>query len=79
MAAHRMYPRLDSAAAYRFVTTEKYSGEMLDHCIENITFYIYRLIHVKLIVAQLVRKFSAFRGARSFITVFTKSHHWTLS
>jgi len=33
----------------------------------------------KLIVTQLVEKFSAFYEARKFITVFTRSCHWSLS
>jgi hypothetical protein len=33
----------------------------------------------KLIVVQLVKKFSFFYGARKFIAVFTKARHWTLS
>jgi hypothetical protein len=33
----------------------------------------------KLIISQLVKKFPAFYGTRSFITVLIKSHLWTLS
>jgi hypothetical protein len=33
----------------------------------------------KLIVTQLVKKFSAFCKTRRFINVFTKSRHWSLS
>jgi len=33
----------------------------------------------KLIVAQLVKKFSAFYGSRSFIIVITRAPYWSLS
>jgi len=33
----------------------------------------------KVIPAQLVKKFPAFYGTRRFITLFTRTHHWTLS
>jgi hypothetical protein len=33
----------------------------------------------KLIITQLVKKFPAFYGTRSFITVFTRALHWSLS
>jgi hypothetical protein len=33
----------------------------------------------KLIVTQLVKKFSAFYGTQKFITVFTTARHWSLS
>jgi len=33
----------------------------------------------KLIVAQLVKKFSAFYTTQNFVTASTRSHHWTLS
>jgi hypothetical protein len=33
----------------------------------------------KLIVTQLIKKFPAFHGAWRFITVFTRTHHWSLS
>jgi len=32
----------------------------------------------KLIVTQLVKKFLAIHGTRRFITVFTRSRHWSL-
>jgi hypothetical protein len=38
-----------------------------------------RLLCGKLRVAQLVKKFPNFYGTRSFITVFTRACHWTLS
>jgi hypothetical protein len=37
-----------------------------------------RVLLEKLIVAQLVNKFSVFYGIRSFITVFTRARHWSL-
>jgi hypothetical protein len=33
----------------------------------------------KLTVTQLLKKFTAFYGTRRFITVFTRSRHWSLS
>jgi len=33
----------------------------------------------KLIVAQLVKNFPAFCGTRRFVTVFTRTRHWSLS
>jgi len=33
----------------------------------------------KMIVTQLVKKFTAFYGTRRFITVFTRLHHWSPS
>lgn len=33
----------------------------------------------KLIAVQLFRKLPAFHGIRTFVTVFTKFHQWTLS
>jgi hypothetical protein len=33
----------------------------------------------ELIVAQVVKKFPALYGIRRFITVFTRSRHWSLS
>jgi hypothetical protein len=39
----------------------------------------WRKVHLeKLIVTQLVKKFPAFNGIVSFITVFTKACHWSL-
>jgi hypothetical protein len=37
------------------------------------------MVTKKLIVAQLVKKFPVFFGTRRFITVFTRTSHWTLS
>jgi hypothetical protein len=33
----------------------------------------------KLIVAELIKKFSAFHAARSVVIVFTTSRHWPIS
>jgi hypothetical protein len=33
----------------------------------------------KLTVTQLVNKFPTFCGTRNLITVFTRTHHWSLS
>jgi hypothetical protein len=38
-----------------------------------------RVLVEKLIVAQLVKKFTAYYGTPSFITVFTRNRHWSLS
>jgi hypothetical protein len=38
-----------------------------------------RLLLDKLMVAQLLMTLALFYGTRSFITVFTKACHWTLS
>jgi hypothetical protein len=39
-----------------------------------------RILFEKLIVIQLIKKYPCFlHGTRSFITVFTKARHWTLS
>jgi hypothetical protein len=38
-----------------------------------------RVLLEKLTVTQLVKKFPAFYGTRRFITVFTRSSHWSLS
>jgi hypothetical protein len=38
-----------------------------------------RVLPQKLIVTQLVKKFPAFYGTRRFITVFTRTRHWSLS
>jgi hypothetical protein len=38
-----------------------------------------RFILEKLVVTQVVEKFPAFHGTGSFITVFTRSCHWSLS
>jgi hypothetical protein len=37
-----------------------------------------RVLFDKLTVTQIVKKFSAFYGTRRFITVFTRTHHWSL-
>jgi hypothetical protein len=34
-----------------------------------------RVLFEKLMVSQLVKKFSAFCGTQMFITIFTRSHH----
>jgi hypothetical protein len=41
----------------------------------NVLFWFW----VKIIVTQLVKKFSAFYGTWTFITVFTTARHWSLS
>jgi len=38
-----------------------------------------RVLLEKLTVTQVVKKFTAFYGIQRFITVFTRSHHWTLT
>jgi len=38
-----------------------------------------RVLLEKLLVTHLVKKFPPFYGARRFITVFTRAHHWSLS
>jgi hypothetical protein len=38
-----------------------------------------RVLHKKLIATQLVKKFPSFYGTRRFITMFTRSRHWSLS
>jgi hypothetical protein len=38
-----------------------------------------RVLYDKLIVIQMLNKFSAFFGSRRFITVFTRVSHWSLS
>jgi hypothetical protein len=38
-----------------------------------------RVLHVKLTVTQLIKKFPTFYGTRKFIAVFTWAHHWSLS
>jgi hypothetical protein len=35
-------------------------------------------VHQKLTVTQVVKKFPAFLGTQSFITIFTRAHHWSL-
>jgi len=38
----------------------------------------YKIISDKLVVTHLVKTFPAFYGTQMFITVFTRSHHWSL-
>jgi len=36
-----------------------------------------RVLLQKLIITQLVKKFSSFYGAQKFITVFTRARYWS--
>jgi len=38
-----------------------------------------RVLLEDLIVTQLVKKFSVFYGTRTFITMFARDRHWSLS
>jgi hypothetical protein len=46
---------------------------------EQITNKNKKNVYEKLIYAQLVNNFPAFRGTGKSITVFTRAHHWSLS
>jgi hypothetical protein len=37
-----------------------------------------RILHDKVILAQLIKKFPAFYGTLKFITLFTRARHWSL-
>jgi hypothetical protein len=46
---------------------------------DNFTFTLSRVLLQKLTVTQLVKKFPDFDGTGSFITLFTRVRHWSLS
>jgi len=61
------------------LTTENYVVFVFCSFLSLLTDYTSGVVLQKLTVARLVKKIPVFCGIRKFITVFTRSRHWTLS
>jgi hypothetical protein len=60
----------------KFITCQRTSAA--SYCTKP-PFPLFHCLDLKLIAAQLVKKFRVFYGIRRFITVFTRTRQWSLS
>jgi hypothetical protein len=55
------------------------SGGVTDSSRQNLRPPLIRVVFGKLIITQLVKRFSVFAGTRRFMTMFTRALYWALS